>query len=222
MFEDEGVHPITGSNLSTVLGFWEKDRMKEYWEWVRGGAQVELPASSMEACNHGTEWEPVATRKYQEAAVRKFAYGQRVSVFEVGAYDLYPWLVVSADGLVATENDVFALEIKCPYTRGKKKAHTSIPPYYMPQIQSEMAALNTSACHFVSYGASDGRTRIWEVRRERLLWGKIYEAALRFWVAPTFAEVLHPELEELRKSIVAQCRAISYYQSPKIFDEKLL
>lgn len=217
-FEGVGVHPITGSNLSTVLGFWEKTRMKEYYDWVRGGEPMGLPESSMEACNHGTEWEPVATQKYKAAAQKSFSWGRTVEVYEVGAYDVYPWLLVSADGLVSLETDWCALEIKCPFMRGKKRAHSSIPPYYMPQIQAEMEALNTSSCHFVSYGTSDSKIRIWEVRRERALWAKIYEASLSFWCAQTFGEACSEELEALRGGIVAQCKAVSYYQCRKLFD----
>jgi hypothetical protein len=213
-----GMNPITGSSLGNVVGFW-KDRQEEYWNWIHGGEKLELPESSMVACEHGTKYEPVACQRYADSLSAKEDVDVRV--YEVGAARVHDWMLISADGLASFGNDWCAVEIKCPWKGGKMTSHFNIPPYYMPQIQAHCAALDVPSCHFVSYGVADGSLKVWAVPRERNLWAKIYDLSLYFFASQSYTEVDQLEMQAARSSVVNQCRAVSYAcQSNMIICEK--
>ena len=105
---------------------------------------------------------------------------------EAGCYALHATstgvFLVSPDGSLRTkvkdENDgpgktFSAVEIKCPYP-GKQfttPVQYSLPLYYVPQVLSEMVALDVDNLVFVSFSIES--TCVFSVKFDNLLWKKI-------------------------------------------------
>lgn len=98
----------------------------------------------------GKELEPIA-RSHAEENFGTFF------IPEVCISNEYPWMMASTDGISFDGN--MLLEIKCP----GKKAHEiakagSIPDYYMPQLQHQMAVCGFDECIYFSFDGSEGVT----------------------------------------------------------------
>lgn len=142
---DNGLSPlrvgrITGSRCSAVLGlnpYSSRDDVLR--EMVREAHGAPREFTGNEATRHGQAHEPDALAAY-EAQYGVMTYGGGDLIL----HPLYPFLAVTPDGLV---NDDGMVECKAPY-RGR---YTSIAevPYYMPQVQLQLACTGRRWCDFV-------------------------------------------------------------------------
>lgn len=142
---DNGLSPlrvgrITGSRCSAVLGlnpYSSRDDVLR--EMVREAHNAPREFTGNEATRHGQAHEPDALAAY-EAQYGVMTYGGGDLIL----HPLYPFLAVTPDGLV---NDDGMVECKAPY-RGR---YTSIAevPYYMPQVQLQLACTGRRWCDFV-------------------------------------------------------------------------
>jgi hypothetical protein len=86
----------------------------------------------------------------------------------------YNWYAGSPDGVTLCGR---LIEIKCPKTlyRG------GIPPYYNIQVQINMEVMNLEVCDFVQYDVATGELLIFEVPRDRSLFGEWEARSYIFW-----------------------------------------
>jgi putative phage-type endonuclease len=92
------------------------------------------------ATRHGEEHEDTAVAKYEKLRnVKVLLFGMVPFLQESD------WLGGSPDGITT---DGILIEVKCPYRR---KPNGTVPPHYMPQIQSMMHGFNITECHFIEY-----------------------------------------------------------------------
>jgi len=93
-------------------------------------------------------------------------------------HDIFFWLIASLDGYDPNANPE-VLEIKCPGIEAHNKARAgTIPDYYKPQVQGQMAVAGT---HNLLYVSSDGTTEAHIiVQRDDKYIEKLLEAAEMF------------------------------------------
>lgn len=134
------VSRITGSRCSGVLGLNPYSKRKDVLrEMVREFAGAEREFKGNEATDWGTAHEPDALAAY-EAQHRVMTYGGG----EIVLHPIYDFLAVTPDGLVGDDGMV---ECKAPY-RGKYTTVAEVP-YYVPQVQLQLACTGRKWCDFV-------------------------------------------------------------------------
>ncbi len=145
----------------------------------------------------GNTWEPWAIRNYEAIT------GRGVTPQGFVLYPKWPWLGASPDGLVGERG---MAEIKCPWSR---QPYDSVPDYYMPQLQGQMAIAEREWNDFVSFGVDTegdevvGHVRIWRVHFSESYWAQL-EPELRtfveYWVTdqepPRYGRGKVPKLPE--------------------------
>lgn len=156
---DNGLSPlrvgrITGSRVAAVLGLNPYSKREDVLrEMVREHFGAEREFTGNEATRWGQEHEPDALALYEaERGIMTHGGGELV------IHPLYDFLAVTPDGLVG---DAGMVECKAPY-RGKYSTIAEVP-YYMPQVQMQMACLNRNWCDFVVW--RDGAISVDRVRR---------------------------------------------------------
>lgn len=85
----------------------------------------------------------------------------------------HKWLGGSPDGV--TEDGVL-VEIKCP-----KKISSSVPVYYMPQIQLLLEIMNLEECDFIQYCEEKDLFKIIRVQRDRVWFEEKLPVMRAFW-----------------------------------------
>lgn len=131
---------ITGSRVAAILGLNPYQSRSDILRlMVREAHGASREFTGNEATRHGQAHEPDALAAY-EAQYGVMTYGGGDLIL----HPLYPFLAVTPDGLV---NDDGMVECKAPY-RGR---YTSIAevPYYMPQVQLQLACTGRRWCDFV-------------------------------------------------------------------------
>jgi putative phage-type endonuclease len=134
----------------------------------------------------GTEFTGnVATRHgeaHEDDAVSKYEKMRNVKVHLFGMLpflDNHAWLGGSPDGITS---DGILVEVKCPYRR---KPNGTVPPHYMPQIQSMMHGFDLPLCHFVEYVPATAWTdeifHVNEVARCPRYWEEALPLLEQFW-----------------------------------------
>ncbi|KAK3085103.1 hypothetical protein FSP39_024263 [Pinctada imbricata] len=154
---------VTGSTLNSALGLDSLKSQQEHYDCNILGKDRQEPSSQIkEKMKYGTENELHAVAKLVSKVLPVFfptlIYSE-VSCIKKAQNGVS--FVISPDGLCEnsmTDHDSaknFAVEIKCPYpaTPGTYKlpVYYSIPRYYIPQILSEMFALNVENLIFACY-----------------------------------------------------------------------
>lgn len=120
-------------------------------------------------------------KKYEETA-RQWAENELGMTFfpEVHIHKSHPWMMASLDGI---SDDGVILEVKCPYSATRHEdfmSHTSVPDYYFPQLQHQMAVMDVSKCYIVSWHADFGGC-LKEVERDDEYIKKMLEEEQIFW-----------------------------------------
>jgi len=142
---DNGLSPlrvgrITGSRCSAVLGlnpYSSRDDVLR--EMVREAHNAPREFTGNEATRHGQAHEPDALAAYEaQNGVMTHGGGDLI------LHPLYPFLAVTPDGLV---NDDGMVECKAPF-RGRYTTIAEVP-YYMPQVQLQLACAGRRWCDFV-------------------------------------------------------------------------
>jgi putative phage-type endonuclease len=85
----------------------------------------------------------------------------------------HKWLGGSPDGV--TEDGVL-IEIKCP-----KKISSSVPVYYMPQIQLLLEIMGLEECDFIQYCEEKDLLKIIRVQRDRAWFEEKLPVMREFW-----------------------------------------
>lgn len=142
---DNGLSPlrvarITGSRCSGVLGLNPYSKRSDVLrEMVREYAGAEREFTGNEATDWGTAHEPDALAAY-EAQYGVMTYGGG----EIVLHPEHDFLAITPDGMVGDDGLV---ECKAPY-RGKYTTIAEVP-YYIPQVQLQLACTGRKWCDFV-------------------------------------------------------------------------
>lgn len=151
---------VTGSTLNAAVGLDSfKKQLQHFDNIVYGKEKSEFSETVKQRMQHGVDNEinAVAT------LVSRFLpiYYPDLFFYEEGCYKVEmkesKKMIVSPDGSCRDANDkaVFAVEIKCPAPREgvsfKTRLHYSLPKYYVPQVLSEMFALDVDQLLYVCY-----------------------------------------------------------------------
>lgn len=179
---------ITGSTLNAALGLDSlKKQCAHFDEFILGvPSQAKTTPIIEQAKEHGTINEPnaVATTVGKILPVLQ----PDIHFFEIGSCILYqdgkPFMIISPDGQGKTginDSPRIAFEIKCPMP-GKKfcpDVHYSIPRYYVPQILSEMKALNCEKLFYICY--TTHTTTVFEVEFDSNIWELMWKMSLEIY-----------------------------------------
>jgi putative phage-type endonuclease len=135
---------ITGSRCAAVLGVNPYAKREDVLrEMVREHFGAPREFTGNDATRHGQEHEPDALAAYEaERGVMTYGGG------EIMLHPLYDFLAVTPDGLVGNDGLV---ECKAPY-RGKYTTIAEVP-YYIPQVQLQLACTGRQWCDFVVWRA---------------------------------------------------------------------
>ncbi|OWF42919.1 hypothetical protein KP79_PYT01989 [Mizuhopecten yessoensis] len=151
---------VTGSTLNAALGLDTLKSQQEHYDCVKSGTKRKEPSPQvMEKIVYGTQNEihAVAT-----------AVSKVMPVFFPNLIFSEEWciktesngvcIVISPDGSFVeeeTETTTMAVEIKSPFPAQpgtyKPPIYHKVPTYYVPQILSEMYALNVESLFFLCY-----------------------------------------------------------------------
>lgn len=106
-----------------------------------------------EHTSRGVRLEPIVRDMYDKQTNSKS--------HEIGllVHPEHKWLGGSPDGV--TEDGIL-IEIKCP-----KKISSSVPVYYMPQIQLLLEIMDLEECDFIQYCEEKDQMKIIRVKRDR-------------------------------------------------------
>lgn len=100
-------------------------------------------------------------------------YQKKVYEFGLLVHKEHKWLGGSPDGI--TEDGIL-IEIKCP-----KKISTSVPVYYMPQIQLLLEIIELEECDFIQYSEEKDLLKVIKVKRDREWFYKNLPKMDAFW-----------------------------------------
>jgi len=205
---------LTASSFGAALGFFD-DRQRLWEEKV--GLRERFAGN--DATMWGQESEPKAALAYKEITghdIRHVAF----AVYRADEAE-YNWLGASPDGLIGESG---TLEIKCPWNKGqpvKAQPHTSVPWYYMCQVQGVMEILDREWCDVFSWTVSS--SSLFRVPRDPVFWNTLLEALQEFWwehVVPAreafeqddmgLVEKYRPAKEhKLSQHLIQYCRRLS-------------
>lgn len=120
-----------------------------------------------EHTERGIRLEPFVRDLYEKSVNKK--------VYEFGllVHNEYKWLGGSPDGI--TEDGIL-VEIKCP-----KKISSSVPVYYMPQIQLLLEIIDIEECDFIQYNEEKNAMKVIRVHRNREWFSENLPKMDAFW-----------------------------------------
>lgn len=125
---------IGGSEIGKLV-YKKKDKKKKYSNIMSDEGRI--------FTSWGNNFEIVA-KKWIE-------FKERTKIYEIGSIPSSKFPVAySCDGLIIKENDLWLLEIKCPFMRNIT-ARTPIKKDYKYQIQTGMSILPCDVCMFIEF-----------------------------------------------------------------------
>jgi hypothetical protein len=171
---------VTGSTLNAAVGLESLKKQLEHFDMVAYGKEKpEFSEAVKVRLQHGVDNEPKAVATLVSKVLPMF-YPDLI-FYEEGCYkkDIKEnkSIVVSPDGSCRDQFDrpIFAVEIKCPAPRSdisfKTRLHYSLPKYYVPQVLSEMYALNVDKLLYVCFTSESTTVQIVQFCQE--LWSCI-------------------------------------------------
>ncbi|KAJ0493575.1 putative restriction endonuclease type II, exonuclease, phage-type/RecB, YqaJ viral recombinase [Helianthus annuus] len=192
---------LTTSAFSTALGFWKGKRRYELWHekvFVSDMESMIIP-EAIRAMEWGVTNESKAIENYKSIT------GREVSLlgFATHSESKFDWIGASPDGLLGRDPNLGILEVKCPFNKGKPELAlpwTSMPYYYMPQVQGQMEVLDRDWVDLYCW-TLNGST-IFRVCRDREYWMLIYGILREFWwenVVPAREALAMGNEEEVKK-----------------------
>ena len=207
---------LTGSTCFKALGFDGLKSQKNHYETVFQGKIMDDPdEETLKRMMHGSKNEINAVATLVSKIMPVY-FPHKVFV-EEGCYRLQdsscPCFIVSPDGSLrekGTEENsgigkpFAAVEIKCPYP-GKRfttEVRYKLPVYYVPQVLSEMVALQVPTLLFVSYSEWES-TVLLMVEFDNDLWESLLSIASDIYpvVNSQPPKRLHPRLKVIRKDM---------------------
>jgi hypothetical protein len=156
---------VTGSMLNVAIGLGSLMKQLEHYDNKMFNKDIpEFTEVTKQRMEHGVKNEINAVATIVAKVLPVFF--PELVFYEEGCYklvhDTIP-IIVSPDGSCRNANDkpLLAIEIKCPAPKEgvsfKTSQHYSLPKYYVPQVLSEMAALEVDTLLYVCY-SSDSTT----------------------------------------------------------------
>jgi hypothetical protein len=179
---------VTGSTLHNALGLRNLKEQKSHYDYVVHGKKNEITKEVSQRMNYGNENEINAIATLVGVVIPYLF--PHLAYVEVGSYEIpspttgKPLLFVSPDGCLmekansnaqlVLKEPLMACEFKCPTPSPfKEPVHYSIPPYYVCQLLSEMAALNVQKLVYLCYGQKS--STVFLVDFDSALWYEILE-----------------------------------------------
>ncbi len=161
----------------------------ELWNDKMGNSP---PLEENDAMRRGKELEPVARKLFIEDV--------EIDMIPVVVESSeYPWMAASLDGW--NEDNKAVLEIKCMGEKGHKDALIDIiAPYYVYQIQHQIAVTNADIAYFMSYRPeNDVPFVILEIYPDQEIIGQIIDREQLFYLNH-MCQLMEPNWElEMRK-----------------------
>lgn len=140
----------------------------------------------------GIRLEPHVREMYEKA------YQKKVYEFGLLVHKEHKWLGGSPDGIT---DDGILIEIKCP-----KKISTSVPVYYMPQIQLLLEIIGLEDCDFIQYNEEKDLLKVIHVKRDREWFSKNLPKMDAFWKRVLYKRE-HGPCELLHSLDVSTCKS---------------
>jgi putative phage-type endonuclease len=183
------MHP----KVEELLGKKFDDQRSEEWFALRGNMLTASDLAAALGCNFFKHPETLILEKcglvkkfegneHTERGIRlephvrelyEKMYDKKVHEFGLLVHQEHKWLGGSPDGI--TEDGIL-IEIKCP-----KKISTSVPVYYMPQIQLLLEIIGLEECDFIQYSEEKDLLKVINVKRDREWFYKNLPIMDAFW-----------------------------------------
>lgn len=201
---------VTGSRVSSIIGVNPYSKPADVLrEMVREyhGAPSEFTGN--DATRYGQSMEPVALANYEiERGVMTYGGG------EIVLHPGYDFLAVTPDGLVGDDG---MIECKAPY-RGKY-THFDGAPYYIPQMQLQMACTGRKWCDFAVL-QRDGQLHVSRLLADPHWLGDVMPIVEAF-MASYYGGIANPDvhLAELERADTAWRKAAASYRAAKASKE---
>jgi len=163
---------IGGSDAAILMGANPWETVTNLYK-AKAGIVTRDPFEMNDAMKHGVELEPIARKAFMTAT------GLKVEP-KCFIHPQYPWMRASLDGI--TSDGRIILEIKCPTKLAihMKVVRGTIPSYYYPQLQHQLAVCNADVVCFWSFTRSSGGFMLEVepdpkyikelIKREKLFW----------------------------------------------------
>jgi hypothetical protein len=219
---------VTGSTFNATIGLGSLKKQLEHYNKMFNKDIPEFTEVTKQRMEHGVKNEINVVTTIVAKVLPVFF--PELVFYEEGCYklvhDTIP-IIVSPHGSCRNANDkpLLAIEIKCPAPKEgvsfKTSQHYSLPKYYVPQVLSEMAALEVDKLLYVCY--SSDSTTVQVVTFSIELWSaicselKIYDGTMtaRPIRRPVNVPGLQKKIAQFIKSKVsllyeiASCKAIN-------------
>jgi putative phage-type endonuclease len=212
---DNGLSPlrvgrITGSRIAAVLGLNPYSKRADVLrEMVREAHGAPREFTGNAATEYGQRMEPIALAQYEtERGVMTYGGGECV----VDA--VHDFLAVTPDGLIGDDG---MIECKAPF-RGNYTTPEGCP-YYLPQMQLQMAVTGRAWCDFAVL-QRDGVLHVTRVHADRW-WLSSIMGDLAWFMGEYTAAFAEPSqfLADLERSDTAWRRAANAYLAAKFTRE---
>ena len=171
---------VTGSTINSAIGLNGLKAQKEHYSQVKEKPQPNERVNM--AMDHGSKNEINAISTLVGKILPSLFPG--IWYYEEGCialeHDGEIFCVVSPDGsgtVAQNSKPLYAIEIKCPIP-GKSfttPVHYEVPSYYIPQVLSEMKALNVMKTLYISYTTES--TTVFMIKHSEELWNSVWEEA---------------------------------------------
>jgi hypothetical protein len=138
---------ITGSRLGALLGYFgQKARSELYKTLIHAQKNNQINhIHTNDAMEYGTAMEPVALNCYLNYISTTTTHATYYEVTLSPIPGMEHHACATSDGVIAIDDGphagVHVIEIKAPYSNGKKQAHKKLPANYVPQLMMESTAL---------------------------------------------------------------------------------
>lgn len=164
---------ITATNVSAIL----YDTPQTALDVFRKKTGQVLPMAATDAMRYGIAREAEAAQVYERLTGLKIYHEPDIGLI---VHRDYPDIAASPDRIL---NDYpILIEIKCPFKRRIQRS--TIPSYYLPQVQMQLEVCDIDVCHFVQYKPptqrSNGILDVSVVYRDRQWWQNALPHLLRF------------------------------------------
>lgn len=157
---------ITATDVAAITGISRFDTPDDIL-YKKLGVERKFNERSRVAMAHGV--------KYEDEARDIYAAARNERVHEVGFYihETYPFIGASPDGITESGR---LIEIKCP----TGDLRTSVPDYYMTQIQTCLEVLDLEECDYIEYKPGLPQMVI-RVARDRDWFARTLPVLRSFW-----------------------------------------
>lgn len=222
------MHP----KVEELLGKKFDDQRSEEWFALRGNMLTASDLAAALGCNFFKHPETLILEKC--GLVKKFEgnehtargirlephvrelyekmYDKKVHEFGLLVHQEHKWLGGSPDGI--TEDGIL-IEIKCP-----KKISTSVPVYYMPQIQLLLEIIGLEECDFIQYSEEKDLLKVINVKRDREWFYKNLPIMDAFWKRVLYKRE-HGPCELLHGLDVCPCKPDKTFTSLEIGNDSI-